>query len=107
MPLVTIVPGDLTLEVALGETLARAAWRQGYHWPTTCWGEMQCMVCATLVLSGADATIPATQEEEAAIGERMARFAQKPGTRLACQLCITGAGVVVEKVGVRSPSAPG
>lgn len=37
MPLVTILPGNLQIEVATGETLAQAAWRQGYHWPTTCW----------------------------------------------------------------------
>ena len=106
MPLVTILPGELQIEVAPGESLAQAAWRQGYHWPTTCWGEMQCMVCAALVLSGEDAVTPATAEEEAAIRERMPHFRQQPGTRLACQLCVTGAGVVVEKSGVRTVSGP-
>jgi 2Fe-2S ferredoxin len=104
MPVVTVVPGDLKIEVAVGETLAQAAWRQGYHWPTTCWGEMQCMVCAAVVRSGERAAEPASAEEETAISQRMPRFRQQPGTRLACQLVVTGEGLVVEKEGVRLPS---
>jgi 2Fe-2S ferredoxin len=100
MPIVTIVPGDLAIDVAPGETLARAAWRQGYHWPTTCWGEMECTVCAAVVVQGESAAVPATAEEEAVIRERLPRFRQKPGTRLACQLIVTGEGLVVEKPGV-------
>jgi ferredoxin, 2Fe-2S len=106
MPLVTIVPGDLTIEVAPGESLAQAAWRQGYHWPTTCWGEMQCMVCATVVRSGDAAAVPPSAAEETAISERMPRFRQQPGTRLACQLLVTGDSLVVEKEGVRPPCNP-
>ncbi|HEY6131946.1 MAG TPA: 2Fe-2S iron-sulfur cluster-binding protein [Halioglobus sp.] len=105
MPVVTIVPGNLEIEVAAGETLAQAAWRQGYHWPTTCWGEMQCMVCATVVRSGE--AVPASAAEETAISERMPRFRQQPGTRLACQLLVTGDSLVVEKEGVRLPADPG
>jgi len=105
MPLVTVLPGDLQIEVEPGESLAQAAWRQGYHWPTTCWGEMECMVCAVLVLSGEAAVEPASAEEEAAIRERLPRFRQQPGTRLACRLVVTGEGVVVEKEGVRALSA--
>lgn len=107
MPVVTIVPGNMQIEVAAGETLAQAAWRQGYHWPTTCWGEMQCMVCAAVVRSGEHAAEPASQAEEAAISACMPRFRQQPGTRLACQLRATGDGLVVEKEGVRPPVAPG
>jgi ferredoxin, 2Fe-2S len=107
MPVVTIVPGDLQIEVAVGETLAQAAWRQGFHWPTTCWGEMECTVCATVVIGGEAAVEPASAEEEAAIRDRMPRFRQKPGTRLACQLVVLSDGLVVEKEGVRPPVAPG
>lgn len=106
MPVVTIVPGDLKIEVATGETLAQAAWRQGYHWPTTCWGDMQCMVCATVVCGGEAVAEPATAAEEAAIAERMPRFRQLPGTRLACRLRVSGDGLVVEKEGVRAPTVP-
>lgn len=107
MPVVTIVPGDLRIDVAADETLAQAAWRQGYHWPTTCWGAMECMVCATVVCSGEAAAAPPSPEEETAISERMPRFRQQSGTRLACQLVVLGDGLVVEKEGVRPPAAPG
>ena len=107
MPTVTVVPGDLQLQVESGETLAQAAWRQGYHWPTTCWGEMQCMVCAAEVISGEAMVAPASAEEEAAIRERLPRFRQQPGTRLACCLVVTGESVVIEKQGVRAPSEAG
>jgi len=106
MPVVTIVPGDIRIEVAAGESLAQAAWRQGYHWPTTCWGEMQCTVCAAVVISGEAVVEPATPEEETAVRERMPRFRQQPGTRLACRLRVLGEGVVVEKPGVQPPAAP-
>ena len=107
MPLVTIVPGNLQIQVEPGESLAQAAWRQGYHWPTTCWGQMECTICATVVICGEAAVVPATPEEAAAIYERMPRFRQQPGTRLACRLCVSGEGVVVEKPGVRAPSDTG
>lgn len=107
MPVVTIVPGNFQIEVTAGETLAQAAWRQGYHWPTTCWGEMACMVCAAVVRSGEDAALPASVAEEAAISERMPRFRQQAGTRLACQLVVTGAGLVIEKEGVTPPAGAG
>jgi 2Fe-2S ferredoxin len=106
MSVVTIVPGNLAIEVAPGETLAQAAWRQGYHWPTTCWGEMECMICATVVRSGEEVVEPASAEEQAAISERMPRFRQQPGTRLACRLVVRGDGLIVEKEGVRPPCAP-
>lgn len=105
MPVVTIVPGDLHIDVAPGETLAQAAWRQGYHWPTTCWGEMECTICAAVILAGEHAAVPATVEEDEVIRARLPRFRQKPGTRLACQLLVTGDGLVVEKPGVNPPDA--
>jgi len=104
MPVVTVMPDDLRIEVESGETLAQAAWRQGYHWPTTCWGEAECMVCAVCVLAGDDATPPASAEEEAAIAARMPHFRRQPGTRLACRLVVAGDGLVVEKAGVRAPA---
>lgn len=104
MPLVSIEPGGLQIAVEPGETLAQAAWRQGYQWPTTCWGEAECMVCAVCVVSGDDAAEPASAEEEEAIIARMPHFRRKPGTRLACRLLVSGEGLVVEKEGVRPPA---
>lgn len=104
MHVVTVVPGEVEIEVDTGETLAQAAWRQGYHWPTTCWGEMQCTVCAAVIVSGEHAAQAATPEEAAVMRERLPRFRQLPGTRLACQLIVIGDGLVVEKPGVSSPA---
>lgn len=103
MPVVTILPENLAIAVEPDESLAQAAWRQGYHWPTTCWGEMECTVCAATVVAGEHAAAPATAEEEAAIAERMPHFLRRPGTRLACRLRVQGDGLVVEKPGVRAP----
>ena len=63
MPTVTIVPGDIALTVEHGESVAEAAWRQGYHWPTTCWGQRECMVCAAVVLRGDEAVERANASE--------------------------------------------
>ena len=104
MPLVTIEPDGFRIEVEAGESLAQAAWRQGYHWPTTCWGEAECMVCAVCVTAGEGAAEPATGEEEAAIAARMPHFRRQPGTRLAFRLRVAGDGLVVEKAGVRRPA---
>jgi 2Fe-2S ferredoxin len=100
MPVVTIVPGDIRIEVATGETLAQAAWRQGYHWPTTCWGEMQCMVCAAVVVGGEHAAEPASSEEVAAISERMPRFRQQAlsSKRRVCERRLSRKIIVIELV---------
>ena len=104
MPVVTVMPGNLQIEVEPGEALAHAAWRQGYQWPTTCWGEAECMVCALELVSGENAVEPLGEEELAAIGERMPHFRRTTGTRLACRLKVLGEGVVVEKPGVEAPA---
>ena len=103
MPRVTVMPGNFEIDVEPGEALAQAAWRQGYEWPTTCWGELQCTVCAAVLLHGEEAVEPAEAQELAAISERMPHFRRKPGTRLACRLKVKGDGVVVEKHGLQAP----
>ncbi|PAK28049.1 hypothetical protein CJD44_00995 [Streptomyces sp. alain-838] len=100
---VHVRPAGLTIEVAPGETLAESAWRQGYRWPTTCWGKAECMVCTVLVTSGESATVPADAAEEDAIRLRLPRHLRRPESRLACRLRFTGDGAVVEKKGVRPP----
>ncbi|MFE6820919.1 2Fe-2S iron-sulfur cluster-binding protein [Streptomyces sp. NPDC057690] len=103
---VVIQPAGLTIDVGPGETLAESAWRQGYRWPTTCWGQAECMVCAALVTDGEIATVPADADEEEAMRLRMPRHLRKPQSRLACRLKFTGDGAVVEKKGVRPPPDP-
>jgi ferredoxin, 2Fe-2S len=107
MAKVSIEPGGLSIEVDPGETLAESAWRQGYRWPTTCWGKAECMVCALVVVDGEQATVPADDAELDAMRLRLSRHLRKPTSRLACQLRFTGDGAVVEKKGVRPPPVDG
>lgn len=101
MPLVTIEPAGIELEVRAGESVAEAAWRQGYVWPTKCWGQAECMSCFTKVVSGELAADPADDEEHDAMRLRMAERVRSPLVRLACQLRVTRDGLVLEKPGVR------
>lgn len=103
MARVSIEPGGLTIDVEPGETLAESAWRQGYGWPTTCWGRAECMVCAVVVVAGEQFTVPADDDEEDAIQERLSTYLRRPTSRLACRLRFSGDGAVVEKKGVRPP----
>lgn len=101
MPLVTIEPSGVELEVRPGESVAEAAWRQGYVWPTKCWGQAECMSCFTKVLGGELSAHPADAEEHDAMGLRMAERVRSPLVRLACQLRVKRDGLVLEKQGVR------
>ena len=103
MVLVRIEPSGLHLDVPDGESVAEAAWRLGYHWPTTCWGQADCMVCRVEVLHGVDAVRAAGPEEVDAVGRKLSPSLRRPGTRLACRLEVTGEGVVLRKEGVRAP----
>jgi 2Fe-2S ferredoxin len=99
---VRVEPGGFAIEVREGEPLAEAAWRQGYRWPTTCWGQAECMVCVAELIEGLDVVKPATDEEMGAMAERLPQ--RRPRSRLACRLLVCGPGVVVRKAGVRPPN---
>jgi len=103
MARVTIEPSGLTIDVDPGETLAESAWRQGYRWPTTCWGKAECMVCAVVVVSGEEATVPADDDEEDALRLRLSPHLRQPTSRLACRLRFTRDGAAIEKKGVHPP----
>jgi 2Fe-2S ferredoxin len=104
MARVTVQPGAVTIEIEPGESVAESAWRQGYRWPTTCWGKAECTVCAVLVLDGEQAVVPADDEELDALDLRMPLHLRRPGTRLACRLRVRADGAVLEKKGVRPPA---
>ena len=103
MARVWIEPAGVGIEVDPGETLAESAWRQGFGWPTTCWGQAECMVCAVVVDDGESATVPPDAEEEAAMALRLPPQLRRPESRLACRLRFTRDGAVVRKKGVRPP----
>jgi len=103
MHTVRVEPRGLVVEVNQGESVAEAAWRLGFSWPTRCYGQAECMLCFVRVLDGELSTEPAGEEELLALRTRLPRRLRSPLVRLACRLKVTGDGVVVEKRGVRAP----
>ncbi len=103
MRIVRVDPAGLDLAVEEGESVADAAWRQGYTWPTKCWGQAECMVCAVRITSGGGSVVPPSDVEENALRTLMSKRLRRPDTRLACQLRISGDGVVLDKAGVAPP----
>lgn len=104
MPVVRVEPSGALIEVGACESVAEAAWREGYTWPTKCWGQAECMACFVTVLDGEEHVLPPAEMESLAMQTLLPSRLQGPLTRLACQLRVSGEGVVVEKKGVRPPS---
>jgi 2Fe-2S ferredoxin len=100
---VRVEPLGAEIELLPGEALADAAWRLGFVWPTTCWGQADCMLCRVRIVGGEEFVDPAAEEESEALRVRLPVAARAPGVRLACRLKVHGDGVIVEKSGVRPP----
>ncbi|ONH28838.1 ferredoxin [Pseudofrankia asymbiotica] len=107
--MVRVDPLGAELELGPGETIIEAAWRLGYHWPTTCHGQATCLVCQVEVLGGAEHLVPPDDEETDALAARLPGDPRRDATdprrdptdsRLACRTRVTG-DVVVRKKGVR------
>ena len=105
MAVVRVEPGSIELEVGSGESVAEAAWRQGYTWPTKCWGQAECMVCWVRILDGELAAELPSEGELFAMRSRLPTKLRSPLTRLACQLRVKGDGLVLEKKGVHAPAS--
>jgi 2Fe-2S ferredoxin len=100
---VRVEPAGVEFEVKPGESVAEAAWNQGYTWPTKCWGQAECMVCFVKVLDGELWTEPPEEEELGRLRSLLPVRLRDPLIRLACRLRINSAGVVLEKKGVQAP----
>jgi 2Fe-2S ferredoxin len=100
---VRVEPLGAEITLLPGESLAEAAWRLGFHWPTTCFGQAECMMCRVRVVSGENLVVPPDDEESNAMRTRLPSASRRPGVRLACRLKVTADGVTVEKTGVRPP----
>ena len=99
--LVRVEPLGVDLEVRSGETLIEAAWREGYSWPTVCYGQAQCTECHVVVVDGAEHLSEVGPDEARAL--LMLRSSGLPNLaarRLACRLEAHGPATV-EKPGVR------
>jgi 2Fe-2S ferredoxin len=98
MPSITVEPDRIVLALAPGETLIEAAWRLGYVWPTTCYGQAECTACHVEIVDGGEHASPVQDDEAAALAVLGAR---RQSVRLACRLKFNG-DAVVRKRGVRA-----
>jgi ferredoxin, 2Fe-2S len=99
--IVRVEPLGIELNVRDGETLIEAAWREGYFWPTVCFGQARCTACNVEVVDGGENTSQVAAEEEATLRLLRVRGGADLGRRrLACRLMVDGP-VVVRKQGVR------
>jgi 2Fe-2S ferredoxin len=101
---VRVEPAAVTFAIEPQESVIAAAWRAGFQWPTTCWGQAECGVCAMEVLEGVELLSPVGPAE----ARRLRALPRRDGAgrRLACQAQVVGPGTVtVRKPGVRTRSA--
>jgi ferredoxin, 2Fe-2S len=105
MPVVRVEPGGVEIPVQPRETVAEAAWRQGYTWPTKCYGQLDCTQCFARISAGEEHVVPAADDELFTMRTRLPARLRSPLVRLGCRLLVTGDGVVLEKKGVRPPPA--
>jgi ferredoxin, 2Fe-2S len=96
---VEVRPLGVRIRVAEAETIFEAAWRNGYSWPTRCYGQAQCTFCCLEVECGASHALQPEKEERLVLDRiRRVRASDAP-FRLACRMKING-DVVVKKDGV-------
>ena len=99
MATVTVMPSGCVFDIRPEETVLRAAWRNGYFWPTICNGQGTCKTCALMIEDGEEhfSAIDAWEQEGlAALGP----LPKGGAWRLACQ-AKASSDVSVRKVGVR------
>jgi 2Fe-2S ferredoxin len=96
--MVSVQPLGADIEVRAGETLYEAATRLGYNWPTRCFGQAQCTLCALRIEAGGDNVLAPDLEEQSVV-QRVHSMRGGGPYRLACRLQVTGP-VVVRKDGV-------
>ena len=101
-PRVRVEPLGVELEVRPGETLIEAAWRLGYHWPTSCYGQAQCTHCNVTVVEGDEHLSEIGEEEADALWNLLSGRGTRDvsNLRLACRVEVYGPATV-EKSGVR------
>ncbi|MCW2830625.1 MAG: ferredoxin [Aeromicrobium sp.] len=99
---VLVEPAGHAIEVQDGESVIQAAWREGYDWPTLCYGMGTCTACQCEIVEGLDRVSPTTEAERSMLsGLANRRRRRDPRrVRLACQLRVVG-NVVIRKPGVR------
>jgi 2Fe-2S ferredoxin len=96
---VRVMPLDVEIEVATGETLLQAAQRAGFSWPSLCGGNATCLTCFVKIETGLDAASVQSAWER----ERLDLAGRRgPEFRLACQLAVAGPMRVIKR-GLKAP----
>lgn len=95
---VRVLPSNVVVEVADGESVFAAACRQGLRWPSICHGDCECGVCYMLVESGAENLSAKSSMEADRLSLGMK--ANDSAARLACR-CEVHGDVTVVRRGVR------
>ena len=104
MPRLRVLPLDVEIEAADGDTVMGAAQALGYYWPTTCGGEGRCTTCACEVVEGGAFALEMGRAERASLVDERGAGVLRTPVRLACQARVHGDGsIVVRKPGVRPP----
>jgi ferredoxin len=93
--LVRVLPLDVTVVVATGESLMVAAERQGLVWPSVCRGLAECGTCYVAVESGDEHASDVLTKERVRLASGPP--ARSPSARLACQLRMAGPMTVRRK----------
>jgi len=104
VPLVRVLPVDVVVEVAAGESLMAAARRQGWFWPTVCGGGCECGTCWVVVEEGAEQCSAMEPAERTTLAKGIK--ANEPRARLACQIRVSGPMVVTRR-SVKAPAREG
>lgn len=91
MPRVTLLPMQVTIDCAEGESIFEAARKHNVLIPTACAGKATCGLCRVKVVSGAEHLPPINRDEVKHLGNTY--FITK--LRLSCQLRVTGGDVTV------------
>ena len=102
MPTVRVLPQNIFIEAADGQTIMEADWESDLYWPTTCGGQGISTTCACTVAEGGEHldTMGRT-ERKTLTEERGAAAVARGDLRLACQARVHG-DVTVTKAGVRT-----
>lgn len=107
---VRVEPSGLEIRVRPGETLFDAAYREGYDWPTICFGQALCTHCHVRLLDADSAVLTPIEKDEQLALQRVARRLyrnDKTGVRLACQMKVISGDLVVEQRTFRGERSPG
>jgi 2Fe-2S ferredoxin len=88
MARVRVLPSDVVITVGAGESILDAALREGWAWPTNCFGQARCTACRVTIVAGGD-QLDAPEPEEVGVLDRLDRLDRQPDAplrrRLACR----------------------